>query len=200
MKKMKKYAAAIMAAAMVLGSLAGCGSGSSDSSGSTKAPETKSAAVDTADQGSDEGASASADSDSKWMIGDPDDPIELTVFLNHTWYGTESFTGIIPDEITKRTGIRLVPTKATDYTQLGVLAASGELPDLVFTSQMMDLLSDPDICYAYDELIEQYNVDWDVPTTAQVNAKAFSQDDHYYFVFSHESSNKDWENTRLYQW
>ena len=185
MKEMKKITAACLAAILAAGSMAGCGS-DRQSSDSKSGSET----------GGTTGSTTTVDPDNPWMIGDPDDPIELTVFLNHTWYSTESFTGVIPDEITKRTGIRLVPTKATDYTQLGVMASSGELPDLVFTSQMLDTLSDPDISYSYDELIEKYNVDWDVDNSHIVNAKAFSQDDHYYFVFSHASSNEDWQNTR----
>lgn len=176
MRKNHKLTALLLAAAMTLTSLTGCGS--------------------TEEKTAEEVKQTKVDPDNPWMIGDPDNPIELTVFLNHTWYSTEDFSGIIPDEITKRTGVRLVPTKATDYTQLGVLASSGELPDLVFTSQMLDILSDPEICYSYDELIEEYGVDWDIPETAQVNAKAFSTDDHYYFTFSHTSSNEDWEKTR----
>lgn len=200
--KKKKLMATLLVAAMSAACLAGCGdNGSGESSASGQKPseassqeeEQDSSVADAEDAGDDQ---TEASSDSKWMIGDPDDPINLTVFLNHTWYGTEEFTGIIPEEITRLTGITLTPTKATDYSQLGVLASSGELPDLVFTSQMMDVLSDPEICYSYDELLDQYNVDWDVPESDQVNAKAFSQDDHYYFVFSHTSSNADWQNTR----
>lgn len=178
----KRVLAAFLTAVMMLESLAGCG----DAEGGT------------ADEAADAGETTvkEVDPNNPWMIGDPEDPIELTVFLNHTWYDTESFTGIIPEEITRRTGIKLVPTKATDYTQLGVMASSGELPDLVFTSQMMDILSDPEICYSYDELIEKYNVDWDIPESDITNAKAFSQDDHYYFVFSHTSSNEDWAKTK----
>lgn len=186
MRKMHKMAATLLATSMAVSSLAGC---------STQTESNEIKPSETEDEGNQE-TKAQADPENPWMIGDPDDPIELTVFLNHTWYDTEDFIGIIPEEITKRTGIKLVPTKATDYSQLGVLASSGELPDLVFTSQMLDILSDPEICYSYDELLDQYQVDWDVSESAQVNAKAFSQDDHYYFVFSHTSSNEDWKNTR----
>ncbi|MDD3277848.1 MAG: extracellular solute-binding protein [Lachnospiraceae bacterium] len=183
MKRMKKLTAAVLAVAMVAPGLMGCGG---DAKGSDAKDQTSAGTV----------VKKGEDPDNPWMIGDPENPIELTVFLNHTWYGTESFTGAIPDEITKRTGIKLVPTKATDYTQLGVMASSGELPDLVFTSQMMDTLSDPNICYSYDELIDKYHVDWDIDQAHQVNAKAFSEDDHYYFTFSHASSNEDWKKTR----
>lgn len=181
--KMKKVTAVLMAVLMAASCLAGCGGSAGNGAADGNGEQASAAQI-------------TVDPDNPWMIGDPENPIELSVFLNHTWYSTESFSGVIPEEITKRTGIKLVPTKATDYTQLGVMASSGELPDLVFTSQMMDTLSDPEICYSYDELIEKYNLDWEVDNAHQVNAKAFSPDDHYYFVFSHASSNEDWQKTR----
>ena len=122
--------------------------------------------------------------------------MELTVFLNHTWYSTESYTGIIPEEITKATGVTLNPTKAMDSQQLGMMIASGDLPDLVFTSDLMDKLSSPSLCYSYNELIEEYGVDWDVTSIQQQNAKAFSSDDNYYCVLSHFASNEDWAKTK----
>lgn len=139
--------------------------------------------------------SAPAEDENKWMIGDPDDPITLTAFINHTWYSTESFKGIIPEEITRRTGIKLEPIRAVDNNQLGVMIASGELPDLVFTSKLLDTLSDPSVSYAYNELIEKYTPDWDVDNSRIVNAKAFSSDDNYYFIHSHAATNDDWKNT-----
>lgn len=177
----KKLVSLILALTFVAATLTACG----DISVNVAETEAQSEAADTA-----------VESDSPWMIGDPNDPIELTVFLNHTWYGTESFIGVIPEEITRLTGVTLIPTKATDYSQLGVMISSGEMPDLIFTSDMMDTLSDPAVSYAYDELIAEYCPDWEVSTENQVNAKAFSQDEHYYFVFSHTTSNKDWVNTR----
>lgn len=184
--------------------LAGCGSAGGTGDSAVSGEETSSTAAaktstvaDTVEENPNLGSNfGGPNTEEPWMIGDPDNPIKLSVFLNHTWYGTESFTGIIPEEITKRTGITLEPTKATDYTQLGVMTSSGELPDLVFTSQMLDTLSDPNVSYAYDDLISQYCPTWEVDPSNIINAKAFSSDDHNYFLFSHTSSNKDWENTR----
>ena len=90
MKRMHKFASLLLAAAMAVTSLAGCGS-----------QEEAAAEPESAQEPAEE--QAAVDPDNPWMIGDPDNPIELTVFLNHTWYDTESFTGIIPEEITRRT-------------------------------------------------------------------------------------------------
>lgn len=185
-RSIQKAAAGILALIMLAGTLIGCGKDAGQETTKSMDPQTTAAAAD----------GAPAGEENPWMVGDPENPIELTVFLNHTWYPTEEFEGIIPEEITKRTGIKLKPVRATDDTQLGVLISSGELPDLVFTSKMLDTLSDPDVCYAYNELIDQFNVDWDIDNAHIVNARAFSADDNYYFIHSHAASNEDWAKTR----
>ncbi|HCD45971.1 MAG TPA: hypothetical protein DEQ64_20045, partial [Lachnoclostridium sp.] len=191
-KNVYKLTALIMAALMITASFTGCVSSRDDKNSRTD----ESKANMTGENGSQGKDDGNVTGDNKWMIGDPENPTELTVFLNHTWYPIEDFTGIIPEEITKRTGIKLKPVRATDYTQLGVLASSGELPDLIFTSQMMDTLSDPDICYSYNELIDKYNLDWEVPGELITNAKCYSPDDNYYFILSHTATNKDWQKTK----
>ena len=187
MKKMKKrssrFTALFLALALLIAMVAGCGE--SDSSNS-------------ADSGSSTTEESIPSSEGTSSVNEEEntaEPVELTVFLNHTWYSTESYTGIIPEEITKATGVTLNPTKAMDSQQLGMMIASGDLPDLVFTSDLMDKLSNPLLCYSYNELIEEYGVDWDVTPIQQQNAKAFSSDDNYYCVLSHFASNEDWAKT-----
>ncbi len=123
-----------------------------------------------------------------------DDVVELTVFIDHTWYDTDKFTGIIPDEITAQTGVRLVPTKAVDAMQLGVLIASNDLPDLIYSSQLGDRLSNPDISYSYNELIEKYAPDFK-PSEDQITvAKAMATDGNYYTILNASSTQEEWRN------
>lgn len=180
-KRSTRFAALFLTIVMVTAIFAGCGgdSGSSAGSKSSTGGESSTASIE---------ENASGDTVTE--------PVELTVFLNHTWYSTESYTGIIPEEITKATGVTLNPTKAMDTQQLGMMIASGDLPDLVFTSDLMDKLSNSSLCYSYNELIEEYGVDWEVTEIQQQNAKAFSSDDNYYCVLSHFASNEDWANTK----
>lgn len=182
---MKKRSTRMVALLMVVALLAALFSGcqdteSSSSGGESSAASGESSTTATSETGEEEAA----------------EPVELTVFLNHTWYSTEKYEGIIPEEITKATGVTLNPTKAMDSQQLGMMIASGDLPDLVFTSDLLDKLSNSSLSYAYNELIEEYNVDWEVTEVQQQNAKAFSSDDNYYCVLSHFASNEDWENTK----
>ena len=118
----------------------------------------------------------------------------LTVWLNHTWYPTDEFVGIIPETITEKTGITLTPTRALDDGQLGAMIASGTLLDLTFTDKELSRLSSPDLCYSYNELIEKYCPDWQPDPVAIANASAYSTDGNYYFLFSHAFTTEQWQN------
>lgn len=117
---------------------------------------------------------------------------DLTVWLNHTWYPTDEFIGIIPEAINEATGITLTPTRAVDESQLGLMIASGDLMDLTFTDQELSRLSNADLCYSYNELIEKYCPDWKPDPTAIANASAYSTDGNYYFLFSHAFTTEQW--------
>ena len=182
-----KWLALIMACMMVVGLIAGCAAPAS-SGGSASPSESTAGETEAVDPSVEEELGELA----KYRVGDPDNPIEMTIYFNHTWYGTEKWEGIIPEEIQRITGIKLNCIRTTDYSQLGVMASSGDLPDLVFTSQQMGLLSDPDISYSYDELIAQYCPDWKPDNALIVNASRYSSDDHYYFLFSHTVTNRMW--------
>ena len=119
---------------------------------------------------------------------------ELTVWLNHTWYPTDEFIGIIPETIREKTGTTLLPTRAVDDSQLGLMIASGDLMDLTFTDKELSRLSSPELCYSYNELIEKYCPDWQPDPVAIANASAYSTDGNYYFLFSHAFTTEQWRN------
>lgn len=121
------------------------------------------------------------------------EPATLTVWLNHTWYPTDKFEGIIPDVIKEKTGVTLEPTRAVDESQLGLMIASGEMPDLIFTDRELSRLSSADLCYSYSELIEKYCPEWTPSKTAIVNASSYSTDGDYYFLFSHGFTTEEWQ-------
>jgi len=86
--------------------------------------------------------------------------VELSLFVDHSWYPTKDWSGPIPEEITKRTGVKLNITVATDEKQLPLMIASGDLPDLVFTSNQIVRMSDPKLSLPWDDLIAQYAPDF----------------------------------------
>lgn len=122
-------------------------------------------------------------------------PQVLTCFINHTWYPVTSFEGVIPDEITRRTGITLDVTVANDERQLSQLIAQGNLPDIIFTSTMLERLNDPALCYSYDELLEKYQIDWEIPVQLRANALTYSGDGQVYALLNNYASNEDWQET-----
>lgn len=179
MKARKKLLALFLALCMTA-SLAACGGGSDTSSGTESGSSETSEAVSQGETGSGNESS--------------DEVTTLSIYINHSWYGVEKFEGIIPEAITEATGVVLDPTVAVDQTQLGVMIASGELPDLVYTQELLDRMSDASVSYAYDDLIEEYNVDWEIPETQQGIAKGYSKDGKVYTILNHYSDKSDWED------
>ena len=119
------------------------------------------------------------------------EPITLTCFIDHNWFWTDEWTGIIPETITEKTGVRLEVTRAVDDQQLGIMIASTDLPDLVYTAANLDRLSTPEACYSYNELIEQYGLEWQPDPTLITNARSFSSDDSYYTLLQNFSTQEE---------
>lgn len=182
MNHTRKWQSLLLATALLAPMiLAACSSGNEEPSpaGDTPAPAASEAA---------EAASETAE--------DPQtagDVTTMTCFINHTWYWTDKFEGIIPEAITERTGVALDVTRAVDDKQLGLMIASGDLPELVYTSTELDRLSDPNLVYPYNELIAQHCPDWQPDNLRITNAKAFSGDDNYYFLLQNFNPASEWE-------
>ncbi|WP_105617275.1 extracellular solute-binding protein [Vallitalea okinawensis] len=123
-------------------------------------------------------------------------PVELDAFINFTWYSNEEFKGKIPEKITEKTGVTLNVTKAADEKQLGLMIASEELPDIIFTSKELSRLSNPDVSYSYNELIDKgYMPLFDQGEERIMNAKSFSSDDNFYTILSAYGTKEDWDNS-----
>ena len=119
----------------------------------------------------------------------------MTCFINHTWYPSNTFTGIIPEAITQETGIKLDITVARDNRHLNLLLASGNIPDLIYTASHFELLSDPKYCFNYDDLIERFQIPWSISNDLRENALVYSKDNQIYTVINHYSRAEDWQNT-----
>lgn len=201
-KRTKKLAALLVTGCMAVSALAGCTAGGKDSSGDTKA-QSDGAEVKT-EAGADDGTSAestdgehmesAAQTDTGQAEGAAADGevTELDIFINMNWWPVDTFTGIIPEEIQTKTGVKLNITVAADDKQLGLMIASNEIPDLVFADKELDRLSSSQFCYSYDELIQQYAPDFKANDLMINVAKSFSQDEHYYTLLNCLSTNEEW--------
>lgn len=124
-----------------------------------------------------------------------DEPVTIDCFINHSWYWTDVWEGIIPEEITKNTNVKLNITRALDGNQLGLMIASNDLPEMIFTAGELDRLSNDKLCYSYNELIEKYAPDWKPNSLRIANAKKFSNSDKYYTILQNFNSSEEWKSS-----
>ncbi|WP_027091674.1 hypothetical protein [Cohnella thermotolerans] len=92
--------------------------------------------------GSNDEASAPSGSASASASGGSAQPVELNLFVDQPWWPLKDWSGSVPEEITKKTGVKLNITVATDEKQLPLMIASGDLPDLVVTSTQITRCAD----------------------------------------------------------
>lgn len=128
---------------------------------------------------------------------DDTSPITFTCYIDYDWYAVDTWgNDEVSQEITARTGVSLDVTKGSDLNQLGVLLASGDLSDIIFTANNVQRFEDPEVCAPWDELIPQY-----VPEMMELldpieivnNTKA---DGHFYTLKTHYNNEEAWNDPR----
>ena len=87
-----------------------------------------------------------------------DEPVKLNMFVDEFWWPYKDWSGDLPRWFVEQTGVDFDVTIAADTTELEMMVASGTLPDIVVTSKF-NLMSNSDLCYTWEELIEKYNID-----------------------------------------
>ncbi len=118
------------------------------------------------------------------LIG-PDKPYTFDMYVDWTWMDFDSFEGgICQDWMRDQTGITLNMIKASDGEQLNLLISSGDLPDLIACSSnaKVTTLSDADLSWPLQELIDQYVPSWQVPEVEKKLNAYFSKDGQYYML------------------
>ena len=134
MRKIKKSIGILLAISMLV-SLCACG-GTSGTQGNETTEQLKEKTTESGDSSSEE-------------------QVTLDLFVNHTWWPLQSWSGSVPEYITDQTGVNINVTVAADSQQLPLMISSGELPDLIYTDNtgnMISLLSDPDLCWSWEDL------------------------------------------------
>lgn len=185
-KIMKKIISIMLCIGLVISLFSGCkNNSSSDVTGNTaEDPAGDSADLKSADENN----------------GNDTDLKKLSIFVNMSWYPVDSFTGKIPDAVKKATGVDLDVTIATDSSQLGVMIASEELPDLVFTDANLNELSNSGVCYSLDELKETTGVDFSNSENYEERtkiAKSLATDGQAYTLLNNYNTQQDWEKLKI---
>lgn len=190
----KKLLALVLAAAMLTTLLTGCtDTTEGEDAGSQTAAD---AGTEAKDDSADKAAEGGTETEGEKSAA-AGDAVNLDLYLNFSWFPTDSWTGIIPEELTKNGGVYFDVTRTADDSQLGLMIASGDLPDVIFTDSEIDRLCDSNLCWSYDELIETYGIDWEPSSDRIAIAKshnANADDDHYYTIIQNYNSAEDWAN------
>ncbi|RCW42449.1 extracellular solute-binding protein [Paenibacillus prosopidis] len=169
---------------MMLTILSAC-SGGNSGEGSNKGNNT-STNVSAEDPDADNSGTETADGNQ--------DVEELTLFINHSWYPIKEWKGSVADKITEKTGVKLKVTVATDDKQLPLMIASGDLPDLIFTASDIDRLSNSNISYPWNELVEKYAPNFEIdPTRIAINTM---EDGNFYTIRNAFATKQEWENNK----
>lgn len=122
-------------------------------------------------------------------------PITFSCYLDFDWYAVDTWgNDEVSQEITRRTGVSLDVTKGSDLNQLGVLLASGDLPDIIFMDTNVQRFEDADISAPWDELIAQYCPELMPLLDKTEIINNTREDGHFYTLKTHYKSQRDWDN------
>lgn len=122
------------------------------------------------------------------------EPVEIELFVNHSWWSMKDWSGKVPEEITRQTGVKFNVTVAADDNQLPLMIASGDLPELVFTDKELSRLANDELCYDWGSLIEQYAPDFVVDKS--FSALYTQENGKYYTLLNNMSSQQEWEENQ----
>ena len=125
------------------------------------------------------------------------DPAHFSLFFNLSWSPVDVWgTDAVSRQITADTGISFDVIMAQDTNHLANVIATGEYPDAVFVygSKNLQLMEDPDICYAWNDLIDQYAPEmWDLLDPTDV-ALATKEDGNFYTLYTHIRNQEYWDD------
>lgn len=144
-KVLKSLVSIGMASALLL---TACG-GSTASSDSSTVASKEEAVADTAAEETNAASKETAQSGSTEIV-------KLRFFNDETWWPYTVWEGRIPEKISEETGVTFEVTTAADSTALNLMIASGDLGDLILTSDNAKIsrLQNSDMCYTLDELAQ----------------------------------------------
>lgn len=125
-------------------------------------------------------------------------PIDMDVWIDWDWWSRDTWEGATAEEMTRITGVNLTVTKSSDPTQLSVLLAGNELPDLIFCDTNVERYYDQDVCYAWDVLGETACPEFlDLVDDIELPNNT-APDGHIYTFKTHYKNDRCFEDDRWY--
>lgn len=122
-------------------------------------------------------------------------PITFDTYIDFDWYPLDTWgKDDVSKEITARTGVTLNVTKGTDLKQLQILLATDQLPELIFTSNLVEMYHNSDIVHPWDELIKTYAPEFMDELDPIEIANNTAEDGHFYTLKTHYNNQQSWDN------
>lgn len=124
-------------------------------------------------------------------------PVTFSCYIDFPWYYVDTWgKDDVSKEITKRTGVSLKVTKGNDPSQLQVLLAADELPELIFTDNQPERFGNADISYAWDELIKKNAPEFMNMIDPVEITNNTAADGHFYTLKTHYTNDAEFEDPR----
>ena len=167
-----------------------------DAATTTTAAEGDGETTTAAEGGEDETTAAEAGAPATWenLSWEKDtSPVTFSAYIDYDWYAVDTWgEDEVSKEITRLTGVSLEVTKGSDRAVLSTHLAAQELSDIVFTDNLPQRFEDPDVCYRWDELIQEHCPEfWDlVDPLEKINNQA--ADGHVYTFKTHYKDEADY--------
>ena len=126
-----------------------------------------------------------------------DVPVTIEMYIDFEWYQLDTWGNChVSQEITRRTGVSLDVTKASDTALLGVLYAAGNLPEMIFTSFQVERFFDSDHVWPWNELITNYAPEFINLVDPVEIINNTQPSGNFYTLRTHYSSAEDWADPR----
>ncbi len=126
-------------------------------------------------------------------------PVTLSMFVDIGWYSMQSWgNDDVSKEITRLTGVSLEVSKQTDASQLSVMIAAANLPDLmvVENTELQIRSNNSEVAYAWDELIKQHAPEFLELIDPSDIANNTKEDGHFYTLKAFYSNDAEWADPR----
>ena len=120
-------------------------------------------------------------------------PVTFSMYIDWDWWAWDDWgTDATTQKVTELTGVNLEVTKGSDRQVLSVQLAAQELSDFVFTDNLTQRFEDPEVCYRWDELIQEHCPEfWDlVDPLEKINNQA--ADGHVYTFRTHYGNDQNY--------
>ena len=207
----KKFTITVIGIVLCLAMLiAGCGTGGGNSGATTAgaatdAATTAAATTAAATAAATDAATTAAAAKDITSYDDPDiswkqvkdTPVTIGCYIDFDWYALDTWgKDEVSQEITRRTGVSLDVTKSSDLNQLSVLFAADQLPEMMFTTNMVERFYDTDFVWPFNELIDQYCPEWMNLLDPVEIVNNTQPDGNFYTLRSHYNSAEAWADPR----